>query len=400
MSRLRHFSHLLYTLIFALPSLAFAGYSDTINLTEGVTDISKEVFGLHMLAFWICFGIGVLVIGLIFWSMLFHRKGKRKAAHFHENILVEILWTVIPFIILIFLAVPATKLLINMSDTTDSELTVKVTGSQWKWQYDYLAYGDDKKLNFGFVSNMSTPLEQILEPSSSAGLFPDNTDAGKFHNNNEADKRDETYLLDVDNRVVIPAGQKVRFLITSSDVIHSWFVPAFAVKKDAIPDLVNEVWVNIPESKIGTYRGNCTELCGKGHAFMPIVVDVVSQDDFKAWLQDEKEKAAAAPDLTPFADVKEAMALGKGIYDKACAVCHGASGQGGVGPAFAGSDLATNPDRIGEHIAILLNGQAAMPSFIATLKPKEIAAVVTYERNAWSNDTGDLIQATDVQPAE
>ena len=206
--------------------------------------------------------------------------------------------------------------------------------------------------------------------------------------------------LEVDNKLIIPSGQKVRFLVTSDDVIHSFWVPDFGGKKDAIPGFVNETWALVPEGKEGTYYGQCAELCGKNHAFMPIAVEVVTQDEFKTWIAEEKEKAASGPDLTPFAGIDQAMEEGKQVYDSACALCHGANGEGGIGLAFAGTEFATKKEHLNEHIDVLVNGRAAMPNFKAQLTPRQIAAVITYERNAFGNDTGDLIQPADVNDHE
>ena len=241
----------------------------TVNMAPGVTEVSNAVFDLHMTIFWICVVIGIIVFTAMFWSMIVHRRSTgQQAAKFHENTSVEILWTVVPLLILIAMAVPATKTLINIYDSTESDVDIQVTGYQWKWHYKYL--GQDVE----FFSNLSTPAEQI---------------------HNQATKG-EHYLLEVDEPLVLPIGAKVRFLVTSADVIHSWWVPAFAVKRDAIPGFINEAWTRV--EKPGIYRGQCAELCGKDHGFMPIVVDVKTRADYDAWLAERKAQAAQLKELT------------------------------------------------------------------------------------------------------
>lgn len=230
-----------------------------VNLTKGVTPSSGEIYNLHMLIFWVCVGIGLLVYGVMAWSIYYHRKAKGAvASQFHENTTLEILWTVIPFIILISIAVPATSAMIRLYDASDSELTIKVTGYQWRWRYDYVDH------DFGFMSSLSTPFDQIMNKSP----------------------KGENYLLEVDNPLVLPVGKKVRFVITADDVIHAWWVPAFGFKQDAIPGFINEAWAVIEEP--GTYRGQCTELCGRGHGYMPIVVEAKTQEEFDKWLSSQK----------------------------------------------------------------------------------------------------------------
>jgi len=364
-------------------------------LRPGVTPISQEVYELHTLILWICTIIGLLVFGLIMYSVVAHRRSKRpKPADFHENVFLEVIWTVIPFVILIGMAVPATRVLISMDDTSASELTIKVTGYRWKWSYEYLTYKDDNDVGVFFFSNLKTPPEQFNTPVLKAGLFPYGTAAENY--GKDAPEKDFNYMLDVDQPLYIPSGMKVRFLVTAEDVIHSFYLPDFGFKKDAIPGFVNEVWTNVPEGQEGTYFGQCAELCGKNHAFMPIEVRVVAQNEFDQWIAEQKEKAASGPDLTPFASLDEAMKLGQQKYAAACALCHGAGGEGGIGLRFAGSEFMTNPENRDANIDVLLNGRNAMPSFKAQLTPKEIAAVITYQRNAFGNETGDLIQPADV----
>ena len=300
-----------------------------VNLTQGVTEISREAYDLHMIIFWICVAIGVVVFGVMLWSVIYHRKSKGAKAHnFHESLIVEIAWTIVPFFILIAMAVPATATLIKMYDTTASEVDIQITGYQWKWRYQYL--GED----VDFFSSLSTPREQI---------------------NNKAAKG-ENYLLEVDNPLVIPAGKKVRFLLTANDVIHSWWVPDLAVKKDAIPGFINEAWTIVDEP--GTYRGQCAELCGKDHGFMPIVVEVKSPEDYAAWLAEVKQadqaKAAQAQKNWTLAELME---TGEQVYQKACLACHQANGEGipGVFPALKNSAIALGEP--GPHIDIVLNGK-------------------------------------------
>lgn len=367
----------LLTGIVSFSSLAESGSSTDqyqLNLRQGVTDISGQVYDLHMLMFIICVVIAVLVFGVMFYSMVFHRKSKgAKPANFHESVKVEILWTVIPFIILIVMAFPAAKTLIAMEDASSPDVTVLVTGSQWKWHYKYM----DNDVEY--FSVLATQPDQIR---------------------NKLDKG-ENYLLEVDRPLVIPTGQKVRFLVTSDDVIHSWWVPDFAVKKDANPGFINEAWtnVNVP----GVYRGQCAELCGKDHGFMPIVVIAKEPADYAQWITEQEQIQLAAKEqeqklLALNMSMEELMSTGEQVYLRACAACHMPNGQGlpGVFPALAGSEMALN-DMPG-HIDIVVNGKTgtAMQAFAKQLTMSEIAAVVTYERNAWGNNTGEMVQAKDI----
>jgi len=362
--------------------LSSSAWAETeLNLTKGVTAISNEVYDLHMLILWICTAIGIVVFGAMFWSMIFHRKSKGvKPATFHESTKVEILWTAIPVIILIAMAVPATKTLIKMEDNDNSDITILVTGSQWKWHYKYF----DQDIEF--FSVLSTPRDQF-----------DNRDGSTA-------QKGENYLLEVDKHLVIPVNKKVRFLITSDDVIHSWWVPAFAVKQDANPGFINEAWTKVDEP--GIYRGQCAELCGKDHGYMPVVVEVKSEADYASWIEEQKQliaqaKADEAASLNASMSMDELMALGETTYTAYCAACHQPTGVGlpPAFPALKGSLIATDAAKIGEHISIIVNGKNAMPPFGKQLSLKEIAAVVTYERNAWGNNTGDTIQASDVNAA-
>lgn len=366
-----------------------------VNLRPGVTNISQDVFDLHVAILWVVSVIGLLVFGLIMYSAVAHRRSKRpQAADFHENVVLEVVWTVLPFIILIGMAIPATRVLIAMDDNSEAELTVKVTGYRWKWSYEYLAYKDDNDVGIFYFSNLKTPAEQYNTPVLKGGLFPYGTAADRV--DAEPTEKDANYMLAVDKPLVIPAGVKVRFLVTADDVIHSFYMPDFAIKKDAIPGFVNEAWTLVPEDATGTYYGQCAELCGKNHAFMPIEVTVLAENEFDSWLAEEKEKAASGPDLTPFSSLESAMELGQQKYATTCVLCHGAEGQGGIGLPFAGSALMTDSSRVQENIDVLLKGRNTMPSFAAQLTPREIAAVITYQRNAFGNNTGDLVQPADV----
>lgn len=379
-------------------ALAPAAMATQLDMTPGVTEISQQVFELHRFMLWICIVIGLGVFGVMFYSILHHRKSKgAKPADFHESTVVEIIWTVIPFIILIVMAVPATRVLIAMSDTGDADLTVRVTGSQWKWHYEYLTYGDEKDVGLGYLSVLSTPREQYERQGK--GFNASNTPDFKAHPN---------YLLEVDKPLVIPTGKKVRFLVTSDDVIHAWWVPDFALKRDAIPGFINEIWTNVPAGKEGIYRGRCAELCGKDHAFMPIVVEAKSQADFEAWLKDakvkaeEEAKAAASSADYKFKDLAEASKLGDEVYHARCAACHQANGEGlpPMFPALKGSKIVAAKDQLPAQIHILNFGKNAMPAWKGVLTPKEMAAVITYTRNAWGNDMGDLVQPSDVVVAK
>jgi len=342
----------------------------TVNMTPGVTAISREIYSLHMIIFWICVVIGVVVFGVMFWSVFAHRKSKgAKAAQFHESTTVELVWTTIPFVILIAMAIPATKTLVKIYDSKESVVDVKVTGYQWKWRYDYLNDG------FGFFSNLTTAQDEIY---------------------NKAPKG-EHYLLEVDEPLVVPVNTKVRFLITANDVIHSWWVPAIAVKKDAIPGFVNESWTIIEEP--GVYRGQCAELCGKDHGFMPIVVVAKEQADYDVWVAERKAAASAEAGLKDKVwTEEELMVRGEKTYATFCSACHGAEGNG-IPPAFPalkGSQIALGDKSA--HIDLVINGKAgtAMAAFGSQLSEVDLAAVITYERNAWGNDTGDVIQPVDI----
>jgi len=356
-------------LLFSVPMKAdwFA-----LNMTRGVTDISNEVFELHMLIFWICVAIGVVVFGVMFYSMYAHTKKKNPvAASFHENHKVEIAWTIIPFLILIAMAIPASKTLVKIYDDEAGDLNIQVTGYQWKWQYNYLE--DD----VSFFSNLSTDMDEINN------LVP----------------KGENYLQEVDEMVVIPVGKKVRFLITANDVIHSWWMPAFAIKQDAIPGFVNTAWTKV--DKPGIYRGKCTELCGKNHGFMPIVVKVVEQSEYDEWVSGKRQAAMKMAELTTKDwTAEELVARGESVYAVNCVACHQTNGQGipGIFPALAGSDIVLNDKE--RNIEILMEGVqgAAMNSF-SYLSEVELAAVITYTRQSWGNENngdGEIVIPKDI----
>lgn len=341
----------------------------------------------------------------MFYSMFKHRKSKgHKAAHFHESTIVEVIWTVTPFIILIMMAIPATKLLIAMTDTSDSALTIKVTGSQWKWHYEYLTYEENNDISLAYYSVLTTPRDQIERPVRAAGLFPKGIAQDRYQADGNYPEQGEHYNMEVDHPMVIPTGRKVRLLITSDDVIHSWWVTDFAIKKDAVPGFINELWVNVPDDKAGIYRGFCAELCGKDHAFMPIVVEAKSPEEFDQWLatrQEEQAQAelAAASSIDKTFSKDELMAEGEKAYLARCSVCHQPNGKGlpPTFPALVDSPMTTGP--VADHIAIVKSGKNAMPGFASVLSAKEIAAIVTYERNAWGNvpaDGVDVVQPRDV----
>jgi cytochrome c oxidase subunit 2 len=357
-----------------LLSSSWAHADWTVNMREGVTAISRDVYSLHMIIFWVCVVIGVLVFGVMILSMLMHRKSLGvKPADFHHSTKLEIIWTIIPVVILVVMAIPSTATLTAMYDASDADIDIEVRGLQWKWQYTYL--NDDPEKEVKFISSLLTPSEEIY---------------------NEARKR-ENYLLDVDNEVVIPINKKIRFLITSQDVIHAWWVPDFAVKKDAIPGFVHESWAIVEEP--GIYRGQCAELCGKQHGFMPIVVRAVEQAEYEEWLVGKQEEAKAVFETVGKEwTQEELMVKGEEVYTRICSVCHQANGQG-LPPAFpslVGTGLAVGSMQ--EHIDIILHGKAgtAMQSFSSQLNAAEIAAVVIYERNAWGNDMGDMIQPREI----
>ena len=360
--------------VLMLTSAVALGYGpevNQVNMAPGVTEVGEQIYDLHMLIFWICTIIGLGVFGVMFYSIIYHRKSKGAvASHFHESTKVEIAWTVVPFLILIGMAVPATSTLLEIYDNDDAELDILVTGYQWKWKYEYISEDGE---NVSFFSNLRTPQSEI----------------------NNTQPKGEHYLLEVDEPLVIPANTKVRFLITANDVIHSWWVPELAVKRDAIPGFINEAWTKVPTE--GVYRGQCAELCGKDHGFMPIVVNVVSSEEYGQWLGDKQVEAAAIKELMAQTfTLDQLMERGEAVYARACLACHGANGEGGVGNAIAGSVVATGP--VGPHLEIGINGVpgSAMQAFGGQLNDVDMAAVITYQRNAFGNNMGDMIQPIDV----
>lgn len=347
-----------------------------LNMYKGVTPLSHDIYNLHMIGMVICVIIGIVVFGVMIYSLIHHRKSKGYvAASFHDNYRLELLWSIIPFVILIGLAIPATKVLMRMEDNNDSEVTIKVVGYQWKWQYQYLDQG------ISFYSNLSTPFSQI-------------------HNQ---EKKGDWYLLEVDKPLVLPINKKVRFLVTSNDVVHSWWVPELGIKRDAIPGFMHEAWTKI--EKPGIYRGQCAELCGINHGFMPIVVQAVNEQDFNQWVagqiknKDQYAQLALEPNAQVNMTQSELMKLGKQQYEQVCAACHRADGKGlpPMYPPLKGSSVAVGHP-ISRHIALILNGVpgSAMQPYKDQLSDVEIAAIVTYERNAWENNTNDVVQPAEV----
>ena len=359
--------------LFLLAGLAQAEMR--LNLQEPITELGHKVYDLHLLMTIVCGVIFVAVFGVMFWSVFVHRKSAgHKAATFHESTTVEILWTIVPVFILLGMAWPATKTILAMRDTSNPDITIKATGYQWKWGYDYLKGTGE---GISFTSNLSTPQPQIR---------------------NEAAKGTD-YLLEVDNELVVPVGKKVRILTTANDVIHAWWVPALAVKQDAIPGFIRDTWFRA--EKTGTFRGQCAELCGKDHGYMPIVVKVVTEEEYAAWTEKKKaEQAAAADDPNKMYTVEELAPRGEKIFAANCAACHQANGQGlpPAFPALDGSKVVLGPQD--GQIDVLLHGRqgTAMASF-KHMSDTDIAAVITYTRNSWSNKTGEVVQPSDIKMA-
>ena len=341
-----------------------------LNMPTGVTNLSQEIFGLHMLILWVCVAIGVVVFGAMLISMYFHRQSRNhEAANFHEHFGLEVFWTTAAFLILVVLAWPATLTTIDIYDSENAEVDILITGYQWKWKYDYI------DSDVSFFSTLRTPKEEIY---------------------NEVPKG-EFYLLDVDEPLVIPVKTKVRFLITASDVLHSWWVPDFAVKRDAIPGFINETWAIVERE--GVYRGQCAELCGKDHGFMPITVNVVSTEEYQQWLTTKRDEAARERELRDKTfTMEQQMVRGEEIYQRNCSSCHLANGAGipGAFPGLLQGSVATGSIR--EHLDVVVNGSpgTAMAAFGAQLSEVDLAAVITYERNAWGNNTEDLVQPIDI----
>jgi cytochrome c oxidase subunit 2 len=340
-------------------------------MPRGVTSLSASHYDLHMIVLWICVIIGIGVFTAMFTSIFLHRKSRgHEASQFSHSTMAEIIWTTIPVLILVAMAIPATTALVKMEDASEAEMTVKITGFQWRWKYEYLDH------DISFISSLHADSNAARQLNS--GIEPESV---------------ENYLLDVDHPLVLPIGKKIKFLITADDVLHAWWVPALGWKRDAIPGFVNEAWTNIEEP--GVYRGQCAELCGRDHGFMPIVVVALPQDEFDAWTS-EQLAAAEGEELkmNRLWTRQELMQQGKAVYENSCATCHQADGQG-LSPAFpaiAGSLVATGP--VKDHIDIVMNGRAgtAMSAWREKLSETDIAAALTYTRNAFGNDTGDVVQ--------
>ncbi|MDX2346448.1 MAG: cytochrome c oxidase subunit II [Legionella sp.] len=349
-----------------------------LNMFKGVTPISRDIYSLHMIAMWVCAAIGVVVFGIMIYALIYHRKSRGyTAASFHDNTRLEIVWSIIPFVILVALAIPATRILVNLEDSSEADITIKVVGHQWKWQYQYLDQG------ISYFSNLSTPYAQIQ--------------------NKEA--KNPWYLLEVDKPLVLPINKKIRFLVTSNDVIHSWWVPELGVKRDAIPGFMHEAWARI--EKPGIYRGQCAELCGVNHAFMPIEVHAVTDEVFQKWVKTQTFDTSSAiqkslgllPAEHPVLSRGVLMKEGKKKYDMLCSACHQADGTGipPLYPALKNSSVAVGHP-ISRHIDLVLNGVpgSAMQPYRMQLTDIEIAAITTYERNAWGNNTDETVQPADV----
>ena len=362
----------------SIVNTAQAAYA--LNLKTPATEIAHQIYDLHILILWVCLAIFVVVFGFMFYALYKHRKSVgHQALQFHDHKVLEIVWTIIPALILIGMAYPATKTIIAMKDTTAADMSIKATGHQWKWEYEYLDQG------VRFISTLATPQDQI---------------DGKA-------EKGEHYLLEVDNPIAVPIGKKVRVLLTAADVIHAWWVPEFGVKQDAIPGFIKEVWFRV--DKPGTYRGQCAELCCKNHGFMPIVVEAMPEDKYNEWIASKKAAATAASAGADKEWTKEdLLANGKAVYEKNCAVCHQANGQGlpPAFPALTGSKIATGPILGADgkpakdgHLDRVLNGKNIMPSWKAMLNDAEIASVITYERNALGNSVGDMLQPAQVKAA-
>ena len=360
----------------AVGDLAGGPAKNQIDLHPPITRIAAEVQGLHLFMLVICTVIFLAVFGVMFYSIIKHRKSVgHKSANFHESVTVEIAWTIVPFVIVVAMGMMATKTVVAMKDTSNADLTIKTTGMQWKWGYDYLK-GEGEGI--GFVATLDLAQRNL-------------SNAGKPEGDN--------YLLKVDNPLVVPVDKKIRIITTATDVIHSWMVPAFAVKQDAIPGFVRDTWFRA--EKTGDFYGQCVELCGKEHAYMPIHVKVVSAEDYTKWVEGKKKELAAKADDPSKVWTLEALAArGEKVYAANCAVCHKPDGKG-AGPikAVDGSAIVQNADKA-QQIDVLLNGRlnGAMPAW-KTLSDTEIAAVITYTKNSWSNKTGQIVQPADIVAA-
>ncbi len=373
---LSNFTVFLSALFLLSPDILHAAWG--MNMTQGATPISHDVYNMHMTSLYVVTVIGILVFGVMFWSIFHHRKSKGvKPAKFSHSTTVEVIWTLIPFAIIVALAIPATKLLARMDDTSKSEITIKATGYQWKWKYDYI----DEDLTI--YSNLAA--DSVDASQRNSGIDP---------------KTADNYLRNTDTALVLPVGKKIRIMTTASDVIHAWWVPDLGWKRDAIPGFINDNWTVI--NKEGVYRGQCAEICGKGHGYMPIVVKAVPEKEYLAWVQETKLALKSKKDSGDREfSMDELKSKGEVVYKANCLACHQANGQGikGVFPAIDGSPLANLKENIPAHIHQVIYGKGLMPAFGEQLSDSDIAAVVTFVRNNWGNKTGHVIQPKDVLAA-
>ena len=373
---LSNFTVILSAIFLLSPDVLHAAWG--MNMTQGATPISHDVYNMHMTSLYVVTVIGILVFGVMFWSIFHHRKSKGvKPAKFSHSTTVEVIWTLIPFAIIVALAIPATKLLARMDDTSKSEITIKATGYQWKWKYDYI----DEDLTI--YSNLAS--DSVDASQKNSGIDP---------------KTADNYLRNTDTALVLPVGKKIRIMTTASDVIHAWWVPDLGWKRDAIPGFINDNWTVI--SKEGVYRGQCAEICGKGHGYMPIVVKAVPEKEYLAWVQETKLALKSKKDSGDKEfSMDELKSKGEVVYKANCLACHQANGQGikGVFPAIDGSPLANLKENIPAHIHQVIYGKGMMPAFGEQLSDSDIAAVVTFVRNNWGNKTGHVIQPKDVLAA-
>ena len=371
------------TTLLTLMIIAPTAFADMVfNLRRGITDTSQAVYELHMLILWVCVVIAIFVFGTMIVSIILHRRSRgAEPASFSHSPKAELIWTIIPVIILVWMAIPAAKTLVVMEDFRDSEITIKITGYQWKWHYAYLGTEVDFFSTLARSSNIASQVNSGIDPFSV-----------------------ENYLLEVDNPLVVPVDTKIRLLVTSNDVIHSWWVPSFAIKKDAVPGFINEMWFKANET--GTYRGQCAELCGRGHGFMPIVVDVISKDDYTAWIDARtggqnvamvESTSDGGPEILAAAEELS----GEELYNISCGACHQANGQGlpPTFPSLVDSALVNGP--VAKHIDVVVNGRpgTAMIGFSSLLSDAELAAILSYERNAWGLNSGDTVQPSDIAAA-
>ncbi|MCZ6716680.1 MAG: cytochrome c oxidase subunit II [Gammaproteobacteria bacterium] len=371
------------TTLLTLMIIAPTAFADMVfNLRRGITDTSQAVYELHMLILWVCVVIAIFVFGTMIVSIILHRRSRgAEPASFSHSPKAELIWTIVPVIILVWMAIPAAKTLVVMEDFRDSEMTIKITGYQWKWHYAYLGTEVDFFSTLARSSNIARQVNSGIDPFSV-----------------------ENYLLEVDNPLVVPVDTKIRLLVTANDVIHSWWVPSFAIKKDAVPGFINEMWFKANET--GTYRGQCAELCGRGHGFMPIVVDVMSKDDYTAWIDARtagqnvamvESTSDAGPEILAAAEELS----GEELYNISCSACHQANGQGlpPTFPSLVDSALVNGP--VAKHIDVVVNGRpgTAMIGFSSLLSDAELAAILSYERNAWGLNSGDTVQPSDIAAA-